>query len=214
MSNVKGPYVERGYPLTGEYMMHRDDTHTADPAAAMCLYAEEVTQTGGETIFINTERAYERLDPATRAALDRRTAIHIAPAAPGTPDFDPNQLATGFRASGGSPGTRTHQRWPVVRAHPVTGRPVLYVDPATFYGFEDLDPDAGDHLFNQVVVAFDEPEIAYRHRWAVGDVILWDNVSLLHARTAFPDTERRTLRKLLLGSYAGVTGAERLVTAS
>jgi len=202
MSNVKGSYVERGVVVTGEFLAHRDDTHRDSPAASMCLHAEEVSSVGGETIFVDTEAAYEALSPETRDRIAGLTAVHLGPAAPSDSDFDSEQLGIGFRSTGGSPENRLFHRWPVVREHPVTRRPVLYIDAAAFYGFDGVDPDEGDDLWKILLSALEDPAIAYRHTWQVGDTILWDNMSLLHARTAFPDTERRTLRKLLIGEFS------------
>jgi taurine dioxygenase len=193
MSNVRGDFR-----LSDEYALHRDDVHSPSPCAAMCLHALEVTEHGGETIFVDTEAALERLEPATRARLRDLSAILIGPATRDDPTFDADQLGKGFRATGGTPETRQAQSWPAILHHPVTDAEVLYVDPATLYGFDGLDPADEEALRHEVLAVFDEPPAAYRHTWSVGDTIVWDNVSLLHARTAFPPEERRELRKLIM----------------
>jgi taurine dioxygenase len=194
VSNVKG-FV----PNSGEYMLHRDDTYTEDPCVSMCLHAQEVTSHGGETIFVDAERAYQSLSDATKARIADMHSIHIGPD-PAVSAKHPGgeTLQKGFRAFGGSPSTNIHAVWPVVRPHPVTGRPVLYIDGSSFYSFEGLTPEDSEDLYKELLSTFDDPEHSYRHTWRVGDTLLWDNVSLLHARTSFHGTETRTLRKLLV----------------
>src|SRR5262249_14836679 len=139
MSNVKGAYFDAGgYDLTSEYAPHRDDTHSAQPCASMCLHAEEVSRNGGETIFVNSELALDGLAASTRARIGGLRAIHLGPPPRTDPTFDPAQLSRGFGATAGAPERGPHQVWPVVLEHPVTRRAVLYIDPATFYGFEEL----------------------------------------------------------------------------
>jgi taurine dioxygenase len=187
------------FPNSGEYMLHRDDTYTDNPCVSMCLHALEVSSVGGETIFVNAELAYESLSAAVKTQIGELRAIHIGPDPEVSAKYPGGEtLAKGFRAFGGRPETNIHAAWPVLRPHPVTGRPVLYIDGSTFYSFEGLSVEQSDQLCKELLSTFDNPEIQHCHTWQVGDTILWDNVSLLHARTSFPRSERRTLRKLLV----------------
>jgi taurine dioxygenase len=194
MSNVRGPYT-----FTGRYLPHRDDTHRANPCLAMTLYAEEVSQVGGQTRFYSSEAAYERLSPELKARIAGLQAVHIGPGRVSDIEAGEAQIAIGFRATGGTPETRQHQSWPIVLDHPATRRPLLYIDPVTVYGIEGMDLEDGDALLGELLARFDDPDVRFDLTWQVHDVIVWDNVTLLHERTPFPPTERRTLRKLLIG---------------
>jgi alpha-ketoglutarate-dependent taurine dioxygenase len=198
MSNVRGDFR-----ITESYAPHRDNVHSPTPCGSMCLHALEVSHHGGETIFVDAEAALDRLASSTRSRLRELTTIQIGPATRSDPTFDPSQLGKGFRATGGTPENRPAQVWPAVIRHPVTNAEVLYVDPATLYGFEGLDAEEDEQLRREVLAVFDEPARLYRHAWSVGDTVVWDNFSLLHARSAFPPDERRTLRKLIMGAPLG-----------
>jgi taurine dioxygenase len=197
MSNVVGSLT-----FTGRYMPHRDDTHRAAPCRAMSLYAQEVSRVGGQTRFYDAEAAYERLSPGLRARIDGLRAVHIGPGKPDEIEAGETQIAIGFRATGGSPANRQHQSWPVVLEHPETGRPILFIDEPTVHSIEGLDLAEGDALLAELRAALEDPAVRYDHTWEVHDVVVWDNLSLLHERTPFPAEERRTLRKLLIAAPA------------
>ena len=181
MSNVRGTF-----PSSGEYLMHRDNMHSDHPCASMCLVGIEVSDHGGETILTNSELALARLPHDVRERLVGLRAIHIGPATKDDPTFSPDQLGLGFRATGGTPETRPHQAWPAVTKHPVTGVAGICMDPAMFYVFEGVGVEESDELAAEVWAVLGAPEISYRHSWSVGDTILWDNVSLLHAAHRVP----------------------------
>jgi alpha-ketoglutarate-dependent taurine dioxygenase len=193
-SNVMGRF-----PNSGHYMPHRDDTATSSPCLSMCLHALQVTSVGGETIFVDGQRAYQALSSATKAEVSSLQAIHLGPDPVVSAEYkDGEMLQRPIREFGGTPEINMHAVWPVVQHHPVTHRPVLYVDDSSFYSFDGWTVEESRDLLRELLAAFDDPELRYRHIWQVGDTILWDNMTLLHARTSFPDSEPRTLRKLLV----------------
>lgn len=202
MSNVIGEFR-----ITEPYALHRDNTHSPTPCGSMCLHALQVSDHGGETIFVDAHDAFERLPPEVQSRLRGLPTIHIGPATKGDPSFDPDQLLKGFRTTGGTPQTRSSQTWPAVLRHPITNVEVLYVDPATSYEFVGLATDDEECLRREVLSVFEARMREYRHVWSVGDTIVWDNFSLLHGRTAFPAHEKRTLRKLIMGAPVAATAS-------
>jgi alpha-ketoglutarate-dependent taurine dioxygenase len=174
-----------------------DYIFTSNLLRGICLYAQEVPKAGGHTFFIDLESAYGMLSASMKSRLAGLSAVHI-----GAPEFTdrttrrlPN-LAASYRSSGGNTENSLHSTWPVVMQHPVTQRPLLFLSPLQTYRIEGMSPNASDALLDDLFTVFESPEIRYDHEWQVGDILVWDNVGLLHGRTAFPPTERRTLRKL------------------
>lgn len=154
-----------------ELTPHQDYSF-ADPVGAICLYAIEVSTTGGETGFIDAAAAYNRLPVALRERTSDLSAVHF------------ERFARGPLPS--------RARHPVVLHHPVTDIPILFVNPL----FTESIPDAGDDsLLVELQASFAAPEIQYWHRWQPGDLLIWDNLVLQHARKEFPATDRRTLRR-------------------
>jgi taurine dioxygenase len=169
---------EHGTGGTAEVMRHQDFTWTV-PLRAISLYAIEVPDTGGDTIFFDSEAAVDRLDPELRAQAAAHEAIH----------FD--RYASGRANRSAEP---LESRLPVLLPHPTSGRPILFVNEQTVKTLVgDGDTDA---LLQRLLATFDQPSLQYTHRWRAGDVIVWDNLSLQHARTAFPDSQARTLRRV------------------
>ena len=155
-----------------ELTPHQDYSFAADPVGAICLYAIEVSTTGGETGFIDAAAAYSRLPAALRERIGTATAVHVErfPRGP-----TPNRV-----------------QHPVVLHHPVTGIPILFVNPL----FTESIPDAGDEsLLVELQASFAAPAIQYWHRWRPGDLLIWDNLALQHARNEFPAADHRTIRR-------------------
>jgi taurine dioxygenase len=172
---------------TADVMRHQDFTWTV-PLRGLCLYAIEVPDTGGDTVFYNAEAALRHLPPAVLTGLEGLTAIHIDRYAASRED----------RRNPGAGATATIPQTdqPVVLTHPRTGRHILFVDEQTTSRIIGLSDDDGDRLLQRLLASFDEPAIRYTHRWRVGDVVVWDNLSLQHSRTSFPADQRRTLRRV------------------
>jgi alpha-ketoglutarate-dependent taurine dioxygenase len=154
-----------------ELVPHQDYSF-ADPVGAICLYAIEVSTTGGETGFIDAALAYTRLPEAVRERVDHREAVHFERFARGPV---PNRV-----------------RHPVVLHHPVTDLPILFVDPLFTEAIAD---EADESLLAELQETFAAPSIQYWHRWRPGDLLIWDNLVLQHARHEFPATDRRTIRR-------------------
>ena len=87
---------------------------------------------------------------------------------------------------------------PVIWQHPVTGTPVLYVNPSMTDHIVGIDPEASRRLLTRLLDHLADPSINYRHRWRPGDFIVWDNIALMHARTAYDPAEPRLLYRLQL----------------
>jgi len=154
-----------------ELTPHQDYSF-ADPVGAICLYAIEVSTTGGETGFIDASEAYTRLPAPLRARASDVSAVHVE-------RFPRGQVPS-------------RVRHPVVLHHPVTGIPILFVNPL----FTESIPEAGDDsLLTELQASFAAPAFQYWHRWRLGDLLIWDNLVLQHARKEFPATDRRTLRR-------------------
>jgi taurine dioxygenase len=150
---------------------HSDDTYTERPAAATVLHARELPSGGGATRFIDMRAAYAQLDPATQQRLLGLRTVYAYN----------NHGAFPPRVSAEGPFDDlidvTH---PVVRAHPVTGRPSLYIDLDRATHIDGLSQDEGRALLQQLQDHAEGHAPAYAHRWQTHDVLVWDNASVQH----------------------------------
>lgn len=160
---------------------HTDGHFLPRPNLYSMLYAIEIPHDGngqplGATLFANTAHAYQQLPEAMKQRL---AGLRGA-----------NSLAHVYARMHGEdaarnrpPLTEEQKRealHPVVRTHPFTGEPCLYVSRAATARIEGLDPQESEALIGELADWCVRDEYVHTHRWAVGDLLLWDNCSSQH----------------------------------
>jgi taurine dioxygenase len=184
--------VDGGYTGHGELTPHSDHHWTPLPSAGSLLYALEVPATGGDTAFYNMHLAYETLDEALKQRIRTLELITYNPFLhqPG----DPRPL---YRTES-KPLISPVFPHPLVRTHPNSGKPILYLDASTEVEVVGLSPREGSELIAELRAHLTQDRFRYVHRWRVGDIVYWDNQAVLHARTAFDPGSRRVLKRISL----------------
>ncbi|MDP6867432.1 MAG: TauD/TfdA family dioxygenase [Acidimicrobiales bacterium] len=134
---------------------HTDGTFRDVIPSAAVLVMRTSPATGGDTAWSNCSAAYEDLSDGMKGLLEGRKALH---------DQGPDAKAV----------------HPVVVAHPETGRPILFVNDIFTRGIMNLPPDESSAVLPFLIRHVGRPEFTYRHRWAEGDVVIWDNRSTQH----------------------------------
>lgn len=168
----------------GEMQFHTDQCYYENPSRATILLAIEVPSEGGNTKFANAYAAYESLPAATRERVRGLRALNVY-------DYDANATVKSNESSPDAP------RWvhPVVIRHPETGREALYVNRLMTDHVVGLERAESDDLLEGLYEAIESPAICYEHVWTPGDLVMWDNLCTLHARTWFDPGETRVLRR-------------------
>lgn len=173
---------------------HSDYAYTNRPSAGSMLYCAEKPETGGDTMFCNMVRAYDRLSPKMKSMME---ALHCV--------FD-------FSLVGRQNSEKTAElallnppiAHPAVRVHPGSGLKALYVSERVSH-FDGMTPEESRPLIRFLCDHATGHENVYRHRWQVGDLMLWDNRTTMHIALADfdPARPRRMLRTTLLGEPSG-----------
>ena len=164
----------RGKERTITEVWHSDVTCEERPPAISILCARVLPEFGGDTMWANQYVAHERLSDGMRRMLDGLRAVHAA---------------FGLEA--------VH---PVVRTHPETGRRALFVNAGFTRRFEDMTEDESRPLLRYLVDHATQPDMVYRHHWAPGDVVMWDNRCVMHfAVHDYGDQPRVMHRVAVLG---------------
>ncbi len=184
ISNIRENGVPIGSLRDGELWFHHDMSYTEAPHKGTMLYGIEIPATGGNTRFANMYKAYDALDAATRERIHGMRALHIY-------DF---ALTERVDLSNGIDRYK-HRVQPIAVTHPVTGRKALYVSPLITARIEDTPAAEGERLLDELFEFTRNSELIYEHVWRPGDLVMWDNWCSCHARTDFPGTERRMLRR-------------------
>ncbi len=176
------------HPDRGTMCWHTDGSWQRVTGQATILYAEVATAEGGETHLCDMAGAYERLSPEWKARLAPLRAVHNL-------DFSRT------RRHGDDPLTDEQRRarppvdHPVIRTHAETGCKVVFLgDHAE--SIIGMDYDEGRALIEEVNAMIIHDDLVYRHRWSPGQLIAWDNRSVLHRATPYdPATQRRVIRR-------------------
>ena len=165
---------------------HSDISHQERPPSASILHALAVPDGLGDTMFCNMYRAAETLSPGLQRLLGGMEAVHSAEA---TMQRAQAEKGTDALTIASVPPPRTH---PVLRIHPGTGRRALFVNPHFTVSFAGMTPEESAPLLDWLAEHSTRPENVYRHRWAVGDVLMWDNRCTMHyAVRDYDDTVHR-----------------------
>jgi taurine dioxygenase len=195
VSNVLDDYGEPiGALGDGEAAWHTDMSYIAWPPDASMLYSLEIPPSGGDTSFCSMRVALKKLP---RALVER--VRHLDIKHDGTYDSGGN-LRKGIAASNdprSSPGT-PH---PIVIEHPESGEQALYLGRRRNAYIVGLSLEESERLLDEIW-SYAESAV-YRHKWAIGDLVLWDNRTTMHRRDAFDPKSRRVMhRTQIKGSHA------------
>ena len=182
VSNIR----ENGKPIgslpDGEMMFHSDGAYDQDPYNYTLLYAVELPSTGGNTLFANMYKAYETLPGDLKRKLADCTAEQA---------YYSGTVLRGENV-GAYSGSFSH---PVFIEHNETGRTALFVSRLLTMRINELSESESDEILAFLFDHTEKPELIYEHVWSLGDFVMWDNRCTNHARTDFPRSDRRLLRR-------------------
>jgi alpha-ketoglutarate-dependent taurine dioxygenase len=156
-------------------------------AKASVLSAQVVPSAGGETEWADMRAAYDALDEDTRRRIAGLSAHH---------SLYHSQAAIGHIVKPGA-GYGFHTKGaplrPLVKIHPVTGRPALFIGRHA-HAIPGLDPAESEKLLADLVDFACRPPRTYAHAWRPGDVVIWDNRCVLHRARPYDYREARVMR--------------------
>jgi taurine dioxygenase len=177
---------------------HTDMTFCEVPPLGSMLYALEVPDYGGDTIFASTYAALDALTPTTRRMIEGLYATHSAGQVYGPQGalneegFQTGNRATRIEVKREAEALVEH---PVVRTHPETGRKCLFVNDAFTVGIRGMVPDEGEPLLRMLCAHASKPDFSCRVRWAKGTLTFWDNRCTQHyALNDYPGRRRHMHR--------------------
>jgi alpha-ketoglutarate-dependent 2,4-dichlorophenoxyacetate dioxygenase len=172
---------------TGNEMWHSDSSFREIPAMYSMLCAYEVPDEAGETEFVSARSAYQRLDQSTQQQIENLVGIH---------DYIFSRTKVGEDAV--TPNQRTYMhpvRQRLVRQNPMTGDKNVFVG-SHVKGIEGMPDAEARPLIDRLIAEVTRPQSVYRHRWRVGDFMIWDNRCLLHQGCGYDaDKYRRRMHQ-------------------
>jgi len=181
---------EGGAPF-GRLLFHSDMMWSDNPFHVLTLYGLEVEPPVVPTVFTSSAHAWDTLPKDLRSRVDDKHALHM----------------TGQRDRGKEPGGELLQpvrenvqstTKPVAHTNPRTGRTLLYVCQMMTDSIVELPAEESEELLEELFAHLYDKKLTWQHEWQQGDLVLWDNMSMQHAR---PDVDKdgpvRTLRKVI-----------------
>jgi taurine dioxygenase len=194
VSNIKDAAGEHIGLADAGFTWHSDVSYRQFPSRCSLLYAQEVPYRDGvalgDTNFANCIAAYEALPAAMQRCLAGLKAIHRYSARRRVADSPRPKLT---QAQLDETPDIAH---PIVRTHPHTGRQAIYVTAGECVGIAGMPEDEALDLIAELDAHCVRPEFLYRHRWQVGDLVMWDNASAMHlAICDYALPERRLMHR-------------------
>ncbi len=186
ISNVKVDGVAIGSLGNAEADWHTDMSYIPDPPAASILYAREIPTTGGNTQFADMRAAAEDLPTELRTAINGRSVRH-----------DSAYTSVGeLRKGAGAVTDVTQVEGAIhecIRVHPESGTRALYFGRRMNASVVDMPVAKSEALLDEIWAFCTRPQYVYTHVWSVGDLVMWDNRSVIHRRDSFDDSQRRVM---------------------
>jgi len=181
---------EKGEPIgalgDGEAAWHTDMSYAPRPPDASMLYSLEIPAQGGDTWFCSMKAALAKMP---RRLVDRVRNLDIKH--DGTYDSG-GYLRKGMAASD-NPRTSAGTPHPIIIEHPVSGDPALYLGRRRNAYIVGLELAESERLLDEIWSYVDAA--VYRHKWALGDLVLWDNRTTMHRRDAFDPSASRVMHR-------------------
>jgi taurine dioxygenase len=181
---------------------HSDHSNHPAPPKATILYPVELPSRGGDTQYVNMHQAYDDLSAAMKRRIDGLKAVHVY-----LSKYSPRPLKPlNAESLDALPPAGIH---PLVRVHPDNGRKALFLNPVRIEAIVGMPDDEALDLVAELMAHATQPKYEYRHQWRRGDMVMWDNRSVLHkANPDYDMNEKRFLWRLMLKGEAPIAVAQ------
>jgi taurine dioxygenase len=184
------PMVDGKLHVRGENF-HTDHSNYSEPPKATTLHAIDLPSFGGDTQFVDVRKAFDDLPQDTKKRLVTLRSPHV---------YESSQSPRKMAALSPEERAKVPQTvQPLVIRHPESGRAALYLNTGRMEGIEGLPPDEAFALIDKLYEHATQAKYEYRHQWKPGDMVIWDNRSVMHQANAdYDPSEYRYLYRIML----------------
>ena len=173
---------------------HSDLSYMRKPSLGSLLYAHEVPpiSAGGSTPFASMYAAYDALDDAIKNRLQGLRAVH---------SYEQRWRLDAQRGMERAALNDSERKkipevsHPIVRPHPITGRPALYVNEGFTVRVDGMPEDESQALLAQLFSHSTQGRFTYLHQWQANDLIMWDNACIIHSATWYDPSHLRHMHR-------------------
>lgn len=194
LSNVQEDGQPIGLADAGTYF-HTDYSYLDIPARATTLYSIQVPSKGGDTLFADQYAAYDGLSASMKNRIEGLVALHHYG---NRDDQDKGSRTVASVLTEAQEGKMSWVRHRITRRHPITARTALYSVSGSSFAIEGMPQDEAVSLLDELKRHATQEKYQLRLKYAVGDVVIWDNAALLHSATLTDPADPRTLWRITI----------------
>lgn len=181
---------------------HTDTSYLERPPRATLLYAVDVPDEGGDTLFADASAAYEDLSDGMKRLLEGLTGIYSPKVVHGKngayAHLAANSTDLGPAYGGNEAFAESEVEHPLIRTHPETGRKSIYCSRGHTHRIKDMTREESMPIFTYLNEHLTQPQYVTRFKWTPGTLAMWDNRCLFHYALNDYDGKRRHMHRVIV----------------
>jgi len=197
---VKRAASETASPFGGGW--HSDWSFQSNPPAATFLLSKIIPPVGGDTLFANTQKAYEDLDEEMKLKIDDLKVVHSAKLPYADDGFYATEKETRSMNIITSKEAKKEQIHPLVKTHPETQKKGLFINPVYTSHILDVTDEESFLLLSQLYEHMTQEKYIFRHKWSENMLLMWDNRTVMHMAEGGYDGYDRLLHRITIANSA------------
>jgi taurine dioxygenase len=169
---------------------HTDHSNDPNPPKATILHAKEIPSYGGDTQFVNMNLIYKKLPSELKNKINDLKAVHV---------YQSSHSKRKLMALSNKSEKQDETIHSIIRTHPENKKKCLYINPIRIENIIGLTNSESIKLLEKLMKYVSKKDFEYRHKWKLGDFVIWDNRILIHkANGDYDMNEKRYLYRLMI----------------
>ena len=195
---VKRLASEKASPFGGGW--HSDWSFQSNPPAATFLLSKIIPPVGGDTLFANTQKAYDDLDDEMRLKINNFKVVHSAKLPYADDGFYATEKETRSMNIITSKEAKKEQIHPLVKTHPETQKKGLFINPVYTSRILDVPDEESFLLLSTLYEHMTQEKYVFRHKWSENMLLMWDNRTVMHMAEGGYDGYDRLLHRITIAN--------------
>ena len=195
---VKRLASEKASPFGGGW--HSDWSFQSNPPAATFLLSKIIPPVGGDTLFANTQKAYEDLDNEMKLKVNNLKVVHSAKLPYADDGFYATEKETRSMNIITSKEAKKEQIHPLVKTHPETQKKGLFINPVYTSRILDVPDEESFLLLSTLYEHMTQEKYVFRHKWSENMLLMWDNRTVMHMAEGGYDGYDRLLHRITIAN--------------
>jgi len=197
---VKRLASEKASPFGGGW--HSDWSFQSNPPAATFLLSKIIPPVGGDTLFANTQKAYEDLDDEMKLQINNLKVVHSAKLPYADDGFYATEKETRSMNIITSKEAKKEQIHPLVKTHPETQKKGLFINPVYTSRILDVPDEESFLLLSTLYEHMTQEKYVFRHKWSENMLLMWDNRTVMHMAEGGYDGYDRLLHRITIANLS------------